>query len=168
MAITNSFKNAVVNENVTGIRIMMKDSLLVDPTFKEFDEMRKLSSDVKGLYDPHDGGTQISNSSAWDDKYMDDLMYQIVNNFSKERLDHLKAVVRKLHPPVASVYTRTENDASPLPHLNRSGKILVGVAAGAAVGATVSIATSATVVAGIVIGAVVGGAAVGIATNGGK
>ncbi len=96
MAITNSFREAVSIGNVKGIRIMMKDSLLVDPTFAEFNEMSRLASSVIGLYDQHDGRELQNDKSTWDDNYMDKLMVQVVNNFSKERLEHLKAVVKHL------------------------------------------------------------------------
>ncbi|MCG4650750.1 hypothetical protein L0P02_12320, partial [Bifidobacterium longum] len=54
MKIGNNFRQAVEENNVSKIRIMMKDSLLVDPSFKEFDEMDRLASTVNGLYDKHD------------------------------------------------------------------------------------------------------------------
>jgi hypothetical protein len=98
MAITNSFREAVSNSNVKGIRIMMKDSLLVDPTFAEFNEMSRLASSVIGLYDQHDGRELQNDISTWDDNYMDKLMVQVVSNFSKDRLEHLKAVVKHLRP----------------------------------------------------------------------
>ena len=41
MALTKSFYEAVSEGNVRRIRIMMKNSLLVDPTFREFSEMEK-------------------------------------------------------------------------------------------------------------------------------
>ncbi len=39
MAITNFFRNAVSKGDIRGIRIMMKDSMLIDPTFAEFNEI---------------------------------------------------------------------------------------------------------------------------------
>ena len=98
MAITNSFRDAVSSGNVKGIRIMMKDSLLVDPSFAEFDEMSRLAAGVSGLYDVHDGRELQQDRSAWDDNYMDKLMVQVIGNFSKERLAHLQAVVKYLRP----------------------------------------------------------------------
>ena len=34
---------------------MMKNSLLVDPSFNEFYQMEKETRNMKGLYDDHDG-----------------------------------------------------------------------------------------------------------------
>lgn len=55
MALTNAFYEAVQSGNVRRVRIMMQDSLLIDPTFAEFNAMEKAASSMKGLYDKHDG-----------------------------------------------------------------------------------------------------------------
>ena len=102
MAITNAFRDAVNAGNVRSIRIMMKDSLLVDNTFAEFDEMVELSKNVSGLYDEHDGREFEKDKSAWNEEYMAKIMVQVVYNFSHERLNHLKEVVRYLRPVQAA------------------------------------------------------------------
>ena len=98
MAITNAFNKAITEVNIRQIRIMLKDSLLVDPTLVRFNEMEKVASNVPGLYDKHDGRPFKSHSSEWNDCYMDTLMVQVVGNFSHERVEHLKDVVRTLRP----------------------------------------------------------------------
>lgn len=98
MPLTNAFHEAVASGNVRRVRIMMKDSLLVDLAFHEFDEMVKATESMPNLYDTHDNRVFETNESAWNDDYMNKLMVQIVGNFSKERIEHLKAVVRKLRP----------------------------------------------------------------------
>ena len=55
MALTNAFYEAVQSGNVRRVRIMMQDSLLVDPTFSEFNAMEKVAAAMTGLYDKHDG-----------------------------------------------------------------------------------------------------------------
>ena len=54
MSLTNAFYEAVQTGNVRRVRIMMQDSLLIDPTFNEFEEMEKAASLLNGLYDEHD------------------------------------------------------------------------------------------------------------------
>ena len=91
MTITNAFRDAVENGNVIGIRIMLKDSLLVDLSFNEFEEMERIAlSDVCNLYDKHDGCDLLLNETMWDDNYMNGLMVDVVDNFSRERVAHLK------------------------------------------------------------------------------
>ena len=77
---------------------MMEDSLLVDLTFSEYNEMEKLARNVSGLYNPHDGSELIKDKSKWNDDYMNKQMVQVIRNFSHERLNHLKEIVRYLRP----------------------------------------------------------------------
>ena len=77
---------------------MMKDSLLVDPTFELFHMMEKATASMVGLYDEHDGEELIEDRNQWDVDYMNRVMVRVVSNFSHERLDHLKEVVRYLRP----------------------------------------------------------------------
>ena len=46
MAITNDFMEAVKAGKMMRVRIMMKDSLLVDPTGVQFDEMERYAAEV--------------------------------------------------------------------------------------------------------------------------
>jgi len=94
--ITSAFTDAVKDNNVRLIRIMMKDSLLLDPSFKQFDEMNRLAKDVPGLYDEHDGRELDEDPSHWNDDYMNELMVQVISNFSHERVELLKKVVAHL------------------------------------------------------------------------
>ena len=100
MTVAESINNAILEGDIKGLRIMMKNSLLVDPTFAEFNEMESLTRNVKELYDIHDGRELNENKSAWNDDYMNKLMVQVVGNFSHERLDILKEVVRYLRPVI--------------------------------------------------------------------
>jgi hypothetical protein len=193
MAITDAFRNAVSTGDVRGIRIMMKDSLLVDPTFIEFNEMNNLARSIRGLYETHDGRDIINNTSAWNDDYMNKMMVQVVGNFSHERVDHLKEVVRRLRPtgdsPKQSANERSESKKTPLYNSsqfkdnnyhryrnkndsygnyfdNRGVKIVAGAAGGGIAGGVISGIAGGSVIIGTVVGAVVVGAVVAVATNG--
>ena len=63
MALTKAFYDAVNSGNIRLVRIMMQDSMLIDPTFKEYDEMKKASLSMSGLYDKHDGKPFINDKS---------------------------------------------------------------------------------------------------------
>lgn len=91
---SGAWQKAVEENSVRKVRIMLKDSLLVDPSFKRFNDRLKASQSVKGLFDEHDGKELIQDRSQWNTAYMDRLMVQVVDNFSHERLEHLKKVVR--------------------------------------------------------------------------
>lgn len=188
MAITESFRKAVSLGDVRGIRIMMKDSLLVDPTFYEFDEMEKVARGINGLYDAHDGREFIHESSSWNDDYMNKLMVQVIGNFSHERIDHLKRVVRYLRPVQARPHPTTDagkHTASSQPQVQRSyqeqqkideqdgkavnkgTKIAVAAVVGGVFGGIVAAVVEAPIIAGVAVGAVVMGAGAAV-TNGGR
>ena len=96
MATSEEFKKALEANNVRLVRIMMKDSLMVDPTFEEFDEMqREAESRLPGLYEPHDGEELNMEPSDWNKDYMDEQMVKALRNFSRERLKLLKDICRR-------------------------------------------------------------------------
>jgi hypothetical protein len=180
---TNAFREAVSKGNVREIRIMLKDSLLVDPTFARFNKMEKAASEIPGLYDNHDGRSFINNSDEWTDEYMDKIMVQVVGNFSHERVDHLKAVVRKLRP----VHQTTSHSPQGSSHANKktnrnvslyqeqkkkdqqtgSYKYAVGIGGGALAGGIVGYAggSLAALPVGGIIGCTISGAVVGTAVG---
>lgn len=190
MALTNAFYEAVNTGNVRRVRIMMKNSLLVDLSFEEFSEMEKIAVAMDGLYDVHDGRELNIDKSMWDNAYMDKLMVQVVSNFSRERMSHLKKVVRYLNPVTD---TTKKTPAMPVENTHPSGnssapkssyreqkardqkngsylgaKIAMGAVSGAVVGAIVASIAGVTVVGGAMAGGAIGGAAVTIVVNGGK
>jgi hypothetical protein len=163
MGITNSFKTAISNGDICGLRIMMKNSLLFDPTFAEFDEMVCFAQGINGLFDTHDGREFKSKESDWDEDYMDREMVRVVDNFSHERISHLKDVVRKLRP----VTMRPPNPSVP-PNgrdssYRREKRIAKGAVVGAVVGGGVGIGVASTAIAGALVGAAIGGIVGGIA-----
>jgi hypothetical protein len=114
MAVTESFKRAVRDNDVESVRIMMKDSLLRDPTCRKFREMENSAKGMDGLY-VEDDEYEPARDGDWDENYMIGLMVEVVDNFSKARLEHLKKVVRKLRPqrtsPIGSE-TQTQRQGS--------------------------------------------------------
>lgn len=189
MALTNAFHDAVNSGNVRRVRIMMKNSLLVDPSFDEFCEMEKASSAMEGLYDEYDGKEFIKDKSQWDDDYMDKMMVKLLSNFSHERIEHVKDIVRYLRPVTKSVTPKQEQTSHHYYSTTRQdsyeeekrrcqergdylgAKIGAGAVVGAAVGGViVSVAGApvAGVIGGIVAGAVVGGVTTTLIVNGGK
>lgn len=93
--LTNSFFEAVDEKNIRRLRIMMKNSLLVDLSFKQFNEMSKYVKNIEGMYDEHDDKQCPfeEDKSKWDKNYMNKQMTRVVNNFSKKRIEHVKKVI---------------------------------------------------------------------------
>lgn len=183
MELSNAFYEAVAEKQVRKIRIMLKDSLLVDPTFERFKKMEKEASSIDGLYDPHDGRAFEEDSEKWNDDYLSLVMAQVIGNFSHERVEHMMKVVRKLRPiteqsSTAHSHRRTTADRNDYQAQKkrdqangnyREAKIVGGAVACAAVGGAVGavIASSAAVgaVAGTVVGAAIGAAVTYCSTN---
>lgn len=192
MALTNAFYEAVSSGNIQRVRIMMKNSMLVDPTFTEFNDMENASQNLEGLYDKtHDGRELNYDKNTWDDSYMDKLMVQVVGNFSHERVEHLKDVVKYLRPTESQSYEKhqyservTNNQATNgqtyIQHpthekhkyhdqenyFDRGTKIIGGAAIGAVAGGAIAAVASASVIGGVAIGAVAGTVAVTVMTKG--
>ena len=98
MAITKEFIEAVESGKTLRVRIMLKDILLVDPTAAKFDEMEAYASSVLGnIYDEHDGETLNYDVTGWNEDYLNEQMVAVVNNFSKERIELLKGMVRYIY-----------------------------------------------------------------------
>lgn len=188
MAVTNAFHEAVSAGNLRRVRIMMKDSLLLDSTFRTFKEMEAAAKNLPGLYEPHDGRDFKLDKSEWNDDYMNDMQVQVISNFSHERVQHLQDVVRYLrpapeparHPSAASSrseYHEPQHKVSYEEQKRRdqeSGAYIgtkiatgavVGSAVGSAAGSVAGVAIAA--VAGVeTIGGIAGAAAVGAALVG--
>ena len=92
MIITSEFKNAVTSHNETLVKIMLKDSLLLDTTFKMFDEM--LSYCVN-RFDDFYMNDQDDDFSKDDDFNV--LLGGLVNNFSRKRIVYLKEYISKTY-----------------------------------------------------------------------
>ena len=96
--LTPSFYKAVEDGNIQRVRIMMKNSLLVDPSFHQFDWMDRIAgAKMKNLYDKHDNNGRLAidnDTKNWNDDYMDRQMVLLMRNFSHERIAHLKRVVK--------------------------------------------------------------------------
>lgn len=191
MAVTDTFRKAVKSNSTLDVRLMMEDSLITERTFTLFGEMEKIALAMDGLYDEHDGKSFQMDKSTWNEDYMNKLMVEAVGNFSHERVDHLKEVVRYLRPveEKAAVPSRTsvnndgrskrakentqtkERDLSYQEQKKRDreeGKIIKvvgGAAAGAVAGGIVAVVVDAPVAAGVLAGAVIAGAATYIYTG---
>ena len=98
MAITQEFIDAVEAGKSLRVRIMLKDILLVDPTATKYDEMEAFAKSKLGnIYDEHDGETLNFDVTSWNEDYLNEQMVAVVSNFSKERIDLLKGMVRYIY-----------------------------------------------------------------------
>lgn len=158
MAITQEFRQAVQNRDTRMVRIMLKDSLVVDPTFAEFNQMSSLAeANIEDLYNEHDEDVLKYETTSWTKEYMDEQMVQVVYNFSKERINLLKSICKHLYGERASQIEKERRTSTTQIQISKkqvgTGLVVGGVVA-TAVGVT--IAEPVIVATGIAVG-IVGG-----------
>lgn len=182
--VTDSFYEAVKSADLRRVRIMMKDSLLRDPSFRDFSKMERIASQkFEDLYEKHDGRELNMDKNAWNKDYRSTLMVQVISNFSHERVNHLKEVVRYLNPlpeenkekihdyknSVASNREKSNYQKQKEQDIREGNylgaKYATGAIAGAVVGGTVAAAASVLVASEVVVTTIAGGAAVGAAAG---
>lgn len=190
MALTNAFYETVESGNVRRVRIMMKNSLLVDTTFAEFDAMEKAASKMAGLYDEHDGKELIEDRNLWNDDYMDKVMVELLSNFSHERIEHIKNVVRYLRPAARETAPKSQgtDDRRSCDNAHKESyqeekrrsqqnddntyvKIGIGAVLGAVAGGAIASFAAASlggIIGAAAAGTVVGGAAAAVVVTGAK
>ena len=161
MAITQEFRQAVQNKDTRMVRIMLKDSLVVDPTFAEFNQMSALAqTNIVDLYDEHDGEVLKSETTTWTKDYMDEQMVQVVYNFSKERINLLKSICSHLYGERADQIKKDRKAPEPQIKITKKqvGTALVAggivtVAVGVVIAKTAIVATgvAASIVGGVLI-----------------
>ena len=94
---TPDFAAAVSSGNLLRTRIMLKDSMLLDPTRKQFDEMVEYAKGkLPNLFVPYDGETLETDTEKWNLELMNRELSQLVSNFSCERIEHLWKVIRQV------------------------------------------------------------------------
>ena len=170
MPISHAFRRAVESGDKLAVRIMMKNSMYLDPTFREFEEMSRVVERSKlDLYVPYDGGSLGENTAEWTKDYMDTLMVELVDNFSRERVAHLKKVVRYIYHPTDSAQEEEQKQGGqPLSYEERKKKSQAdGSYAGAVFGAGIGAAAGcvAGAVGGVIVGHLLAGLAVGAAAG---
>lgn len=155
---TKEFIEAVSSDAKIRVRIMLKDSMLVDPTLRQFESLLKYAeTNMPGLYDVHNAERLEYRFSEWNETYLNSQMVAVVGNFSTERVDLLKQMVKHLYREKAERIIEKEREAA-LPFTRKQvgmGVTAVGATAVVA-GVAGACACQTALIAGGAIGVVVG------------
>lgn len=90
--ISAEFKKAVQLGDEEKVKIMLKNSLTMDLTFNQFKAMLEYTLNIMpNIVEAHDG-THFESKGKWDKDYTSLLKYDLVDNFSAERIAHIKEV----------------------------------------------------------------------------
>lgn len=97
--LSNEFKTAVLNGDVLAVRIMIKDSILLDTSGKMTDEMLKYVEEKHlKILEGYDGGALVLEPEKWNPDLLNLGLVELMGNFSNLRIDHLKRMAQKLYP----------------------------------------------------------------------
>ncbi len=113
MSISNEFAMAVKERNRLRVKIMLKDSLLVDKTFRLFDEMQLYATN-QGLSPWENPDPDIPLEKAekpWTEDTMNYELTALINDFTKEHVDYIKEII-------SDIYKST----SPSSYMNNAAK----------------------------------------------
>lgn len=133
MEISGDFKDAVAQKDILTVRILLKDSLVYDPTCRQFDAMLSYAeSRLQDLYEEHDGEVFSRQEADWEKEYMNRELANVLTNFSRERLMFLKELCRYVYRDEAET-TETEKSKEPISGKQMAGAGLVAAGAAAAV-----------------------------------
>lgn len=115
MALTPEFISAVSAENLLRVRIMLKDSLLVDKSFFQFKEMRTYAEE-RGVdfWMGKKEELEIAPKTDWNRELMNLELTRLVNDFTKERLVYCQRIIEKVYG-ISSYSTQShiQQSASP-------------------------------------------------------
>lgn len=97
MAISSEFAQAVREKNTLRVRIMLKDSLLVDKTFRSFDEMQAYAL-AQGVSPWADVDIPLEKAEKpWTEDIMNYELTALVNDFTKEHVNYVKAIIAEIY-----------------------------------------------------------------------
>ena len=112
MVISSEFAQAVRDKKLLRIRIMLKDSLLVDKTFRSFNEMEAYAS-TRGASPWVDADMPLEKTDKpWTEDTMNYELTALVNDFTKEHVNYVKAIITDIYKQ-SMVHSATPNGRRP-------------------------------------------------------
>lgn len=100
MAISSEFQNAVKEKNILRIRIMLKDSLLIDRSFSMFKKLLEYTEKhgVKVLMDARDSLERADK--PWTVELMNSELTSLVGDFTEEHIQYVKDIIINIYGEV--------------------------------------------------------------------
>lgn len=100
MAISSEFQNAVKEKNILRIRIMLKDSLLIDRSFSMFKKLLEYTEEhgVKVLMDARDSLERVDG--PWTVEVLNSELTSLVGDFTEEHIQYVKDIIINIYGEV--------------------------------------------------------------------
>lgn len=118
--ISEEFKRNLESGDVVTVRSALVDYLIIDRTFKMFDEALTYASQRLDLIQPFDSDALVFDSTQWDETYLNEQKVALMVNFSTERINHIKKVISAIMPSASVAPTRAVSSQSS--HGKRTGQ----------------------------------------------
>ncbi len=111
--ITMEFQDAVERKNYLKTKIMLKDSLLVDTSFKQFDTMiRYVESKGINIWSNSLDTYPLKDPDSWNKDLLNIELASLVTEFTREKVDYIKRMIQTLYPMTKQEYSRNESSDS--------------------------------------------------------
>lgn len=125
--ISAEFKQNVESGDLVTVRSVLVDYLIIDRTFKKFDEALEYACANLNIMQPYDNEPLETESEKWDNAYLNQQKVALMVNFSKERIAHIKSVIKIVMPANVTQKTETVSNRPRISesHENRTGRTVV-------------------------------------------
>lgn len=113
--VSEEFKRNVESKDVVTVRSALVDYLIIDTTFRKFDEALDYAEKNLGVIEPPQSGETSDfekNSDAWNESYLNKQKVALMVYFSQARINHLKDVITKVLGAEASKSKAVSGDAN--------------------------------------------------------
>lgn len=93
--VSEEFKKNVESGDVVAIRSALVDYLIIDTSFRRFDEALDYAKQLIDVIEPDDGKADYDLvQEHWNETYLNKQKVALMINFSQKRIDHIKLVVK--------------------------------------------------------------------------
>lgn len=97
MAISNEFRQAVHENNMLRVKIMLKDSLSIDKTFQLFDEMSQYATE-NGANPWDDASIPLERAAEpWSEDTLNSELASLIEEFTRERVAYVQDIIRAIY-----------------------------------------------------------------------
>lgn len=105
----NDIKQHIDSGNIAQARYAMRFALGLDPSGISYKADRDYCANAEGFYEPHKEITPFrSDRSQWDNSYWEQLKNDLLENYSRERYDHMLDVVKVVFAEKAAAAKASE------------------------------------------------------------
>lgn len=125
--ISAEFKQNVESGDLVTVRSALVDYLIIDRTFKKFDEALEYACANLDIMQSYDNNPFETESEKWDNAYLNQQKVALMVNFSEERIAHIKSVIKIVMPTNVTQKTETVSNRPRFSesHENRTGRTVV-------------------------------------------